>query len=86
MNQQGHYAVHGLLISVDSNTAATGDPVWGTSPGECKKLENQQVALKETSLFSLWVKGHRFCGVQDFCHLPTTVHDFREASNVELGQ
>lgn len=45
MKQQVHYAVHGLLISVNSNTADTGDPVWEASPGECEKLEHHQVAL-----------------------------------------
>lgn len=34
-----------LLLAVTSNTVATGDPAWQTSPAECQKLEHQQVAL-----------------------------------------
>lgn len=34
-----------LLLAVTSNTVATGDPAWRTSPAECQKLEHQQVAL-----------------------------------------
>lgn len=74
--------VHELCVIVP----ASGHPVWQASPGECQKLEHQQVALQKVSPFTLWVKGHRLCGVQDFCHLPTTVHNVRKASGVEVGQ
>lgn len=72
-----------LWLLVHSNTVAY---VSQASPGKRQKLEHHQVSLKSISLLPLGIKGHRLCGVQNFCHLPTTVHDVREASSVEVGQ